>query len=254
MNRKTLHEALYVAAILAFGVAVCALILVSATGCDCGGAELDGEGTDAELADKAVKSTGGKYVRMVGRVDFDKDAETKNTALGDIVEVQPKDVPADAICNVVLDAQPVAVKIIYPDAEWVGNVPNIPALRDEVLEAKCWPVLITGSCTGQPVNTCLWNTFLKGAACTKAADLPQYVGSTAREFHALPFALRQRLLRTRGRCGVGGNVPCMVPVGDPRALAGERVYVPHRWAERDNDLNFVGKTNDEYESRADVHK
>jgi len=252
MNWSTFREGVFATCV---ALAIALLVVFTARGCDCGGCgdagdpdHLSAEETPAESADKAVRSPGGKLVRVVGDVQFDKDADPTASDLGDVVEVQPGDVPGDALCNVVFDARPVAVKVLYPDAEYVGNVPDIPELADEFLAAGCWPVVIQESCTGVPTSTCLWNTQLKGTACTKAADLPQYVGSTAREFDSLPFAVRQRLLRTRGRCGKDGVVPCMVPVGDPRALAGARIYVPHGWSRR-RDLNYVGRTGDEYEDR-----
>lgn len=226
--------------------------------CGCGGCGEQGESrtldsgvahaedfrpSPAQLADKAVRSKTGRLVKVVGADVADDAAVTTGTELGDAVEVAEKDVPPNVLCNVVLDARPVPKSTLYPDGnEYVRNFPDIQKLIDAFRRSGCDPVMIGGSCVPGPVGSCLWNTQLRGADCARAADDPQYVCSGVRDCWTQPPAMKTRLFRTEGLCddGEDGKVTCEVRWGDERAVAGKRAHIPHGWAGRDRDLNYVG--------------
>ena len=94
--------------------------------------------------------------------------------------------------------------------------------------------------------------LFRGECCRRAADSPQYVGSTLKEFLALPIGTQRRFLRTQGKCigDEGQEIGCSVPIGDPRSIANARVIVPHSFAGR-YDANFV---HGEYDSLSGKHK
>lgn len=252
------------------GVAALAVVLLAlgvGGACECGGCGEPGddagvdvgspavknmEPTEAQRADKVVRSKTGRLVRVVG-AEFDKDdAVTSGTDLGNVVEVQKVSLDR-AICNVVIDARPVPGSELYPDGnEYVRNYPDIPALADAFRRSGCRPVMISGSCLPEPVGSCLWNTQLKGTDCADVADEPQFVCSGVQDCWSQSPEMKARLFRTKGECddGKGGKQPCTVRWGDDRAVDGERVYIPHGWAGRDNDLNFRGVGGSgEFESR-----
>jgi len=189
--------------------------------------------TESQVASRAVRSSNGRLVRIVG-TKSDQEVGVGDSDLGRIVEVANH---GNGICHVLLDAMPVPKSEIFPDGmEYVGNVPNIPSLAQYFGKAS-WPVIIAGSCN--EIGSCIWSALLKGEGCVQAGSLANYVGSTMQEFLALPVGTKSRFLRTRGTC-VGDDGPhnCTVPVGDERAIAGEPVTVPSSWSGR-IDLNFV---------------
>ena len=98
--------------------------------------------------------------------------------------------------------------------------------------------MIPSSCNG--IGSCMWSVLFRGDCCTRAAASPQYIGSTLKEFLALPVGTQRRFLRVQGECigDEGQKIGCSVPIGDPRMMAGAKVIVPHRFAGRD-DANFV---------------
>lgn len=201
-----------------------------------------------QVADKVVRTKLGKLVRIARHVDTPGNAAIMTTVLGDVVEVPT--VPANGICNVVVEAPSIDAKVFYGDSERASmEVPNIPALKNAFGKAS-WPVMIPDS---QASGKWLWNVLLRGDDCTKAADDPNFVGSTMREFLTLPDSYKRRLVRTRGTCDVDGKqVECTVPWGDSRAVPGSRMFVPHGWAGSEHDLNYVGVTSGVYEERTSI--
>lgn len=200
---------------------------------------------ESQLCQRAVRASKGKLVRIVG-VAPGSDEEVKDTEVGRVVEVA--EVPDHALCHVVLDARPVARSQLFSDGnEYVGNTAQVEDLKDCLGEAS-WPVSISGSCNG--VGSCMWSVLFRGECCRRAADSPQYVGSTLKEFLALPVGIQRRFLRVRGKCvgDEGEEVGCSVPIGDPRAVAGAEAVVYHSWSKR-TDLNYVRGEWDEQAGR-----
>ena len=209
------------------------------------------EFTEAQKADQVIRSGAGKLIRMArSNITVAPDAATVDTELGKVVELdEPK-----GVCNVIIDARAIRVSLLYEDPE-MGNreVPNIAALRPYMGKVS-WPVKIQGSKDG--TGSWLWNGLFKDADCKIIADMDNaYIGSTIREFLLKDPQLQARLLRTKGRCeskdeeGKVKTIDCTVPVGDPRAIAGERIFVPHGWAGAEHDINFLGSTAGIVESR-----
>lgn len=193
------------------------------------------EPTPAQVADKAVRAQNGMLVRVVG-AEFDKSAAvTKDTDLGDVVEVQTID--GRTLCNVVIYATVVNKSEFYKDkdgklAELAGTMPNVPELDFTEGVRGCY--MLPGTCEA---GICAWNVLLRGEECRKVGGLQHYVASTVKEMWDLP-SVRSRLLVTDGMCGDDNDIPCAVSVGDPRAIPGRKIRFPHAWAGRWNDLNF----------------
>jgi hypothetical protein len=205
--------------------------------------------TEADVCPRAIRTPTGRMVRVVGVESKGGNSEVKDTEVGRVVEVV--ELPSNAICHAIVDARPKAKSQFFPDGnEYVGNVPDIPALKDCYGKAS-WPVMISGSCLSGPVGSCHWSMLLKGECCKIVGDLPQYEGSTLKEILAKPITIQRRILRTKGRCigDEGQQIDCTVPIGDPKAIANAPVFISHGWAGR-QDLNFVpGK----WDSQAEKH-
>jgi len=210
-----------------------------------------GQGASDEVrqANKVARAANGKLVRIVGGPEPAENVAVSTSVLGDVVEVAN---PGNGLCHVILDARPIAKSIIFDDGmEYVGNVPNIPELKNAFGKAS-WPVMIPGSCNG--VGACMWSALFRGAACLAIAETDYYVGSTMHEFLALPRGQQRRFLRVRGTCTENDlERSCSVPIGDPRANVGSPVTVPHGWSGR-IDLNYVkaqnGKPNPRHPKKA----
>ena len=193
------------------------------------------EAEEADLAPRAVRSGGGRLVRVVG-CRGEQAGAVEDTAVGRVVEVDGVD--ENVRCHVVVDAMPKPYSEVFPDgSEYVRNIPDIPEIGAEDFHRASWPVMISGSCN--QAGSCMWSWLLRGDACLKIADLDYYVGSTMQEFLALDQGQQERFLRTRGTCvSEEGETSCTVSVGDPRADPDAAVVLPHKWAGRD-DLNYV---------------
>lgn len=179
------------------------------------------EQTAADLAIKAVQSTKGTYVKVVGG-NYDKEATPIKLASADVVPIIATD---QSTCNVVFDSKKVSGK---PEA-----------LSDKWGKAST-PVEIPGSCLN---GSCIWNGLLTGDECKDIADLPGYLGSTYEELVALPTATQARFMKVAGTCmmkinGKDVQTDCTVPVGDPKAKLGAEPFFPHSWSKRD-DLNQI---------------
>jgi len=204
------------------------------------------EQTSAQKADKVVKSSNGMFVRVVGAA-FDKDAAvTKDTGVGDVVEVQS--VNGQVLCNVVIYATAINKSEFYKDKDgepvkMVGTMPNVPELDFAEGVRGCY--MMPGSCKA---GICAWNVLLRGAECRKVGSLPYYVASTIKEIWDMPSA-RARLLVTDGMCGEDNNIPCTVSLGDPRAIPNRKIRFNHSWAGRWSDLNFRQMRNGKYLER-----
>lgn len=178
--------------------------------------------TEADLVPKLAVSPGGKSIKIVGAATA-PSAIVSDTSMGRAVVVSS--VPANAICSVVFEAKEDTNK----------NRPNV--LKNDWGKVS-EPLKISSKDAN---GMFIWTGLLKGDACAVAADLPGYLGSTFEELVALPVAKQARFLKTWGTCAAdGGTIRCVVPVGDPKALAGEEVFFPAGWAGR-NDLNFIKK-------------
>ena len=183
--------------------------------------------TPAQKADKAMRSSDGTLVRVVGAA-FDRNAAvTKDTDVGDVVEVQT--VNSQVLCNVVIYAAEIDKSEFYNDAELIGTLPNVAEL--DFADGVRGIHLMWGTCEA---GICAWNLLLRGQECAKVGALPHYVASTMKEMWDLP-SVRARLLVTDGMCA---GESCTVPAGDPRAIPGSAIRFPHRWSGRYGDLDF----------------
>lgn len=201
--------------------------------------------TDAEKADKIVRTKDGKAVRIVGSLVYDKDATPSATPVGNTVEAST--VPENALCNLTIEAAETSMGTLYLGERGSRKIPNLPKMSAFFGKAS-WPVKIDNSLDK---GKWLWTVLMKGEDCLTAADMDiDYIGSSMGEFRNMTLVIKRRMLRTEGVCDFGdGKVKCSVPFGDPRAVAGKRVYVPHGWAGLDHGLNYLGMTNDVLEDR-----
>ncbi len=130
---------------------------------------------------------------------------------------------------------------------YVGNLPDVgEALYNSVVR-KSIPVMIPGSCVA---DICLWTVMLRGDDCLKIADSDHYVGSTMKEFMSMGKDFKKRFLKTYGMCTSDeGEVRCVVPFGDKRAIQGEAIFFGGTsWAGR-SDLDFYRFKNGELGSK-----
>ena len=185
------------------------------------------EPNPAVTADRIVIMDG-KRIRIVGVRQAKTDEVLPGTPLGDVVEhdIAGVQFEPNALCHVILRAKPVA--------QDVRMVPAMPALVPHWGVAS-WPVEIDCDDTD-----CIWAVLLPPAGCLAAVALPGYLGSTMREFRQLAAPLRARFLRTWADLEIDGQtVLSVVPVGHPKAKPDAVEFVPHGWAGRWGDLNFV---------------
>jgi hypothetical protein len=96
----------------------------------------------------------------------------------------------------------------------------------------------------------VWNALARGQDCLEVATLPGYLGSTLEDLQALPIEKQARVLKVAGTCHIPAHgqmpatdVTCAVPVGDPKAIAGEKPFFPHSWAGLD-ELNMKARVVD----------
>lgn len=199
---------------------------------------------ERDVCTKAVRTPGGKLVRVVG-VQADSQDAVADTELGRTVVVSG--VSERSLCHVMIDAKPKK----KTEDDGVGcsrDYADIPELFPHFGKASC-PVKIGGS---EVSGSYLWSVLLRGDACMIAGDLPSYKGSDMHDFLKLPMEQKRRFLKVQGQCPVdGGFVGCTVPVGDPRAVPGSPVQVPHGWAGR-RDLNYVRAVGGKPELRYDI--
>jgi len=77
--------------------------------------------SEAQRKDKVVRTKFGKLVRIT-HIEVAADATiTAGTDLGDVVEVQPSDIPENALCNLIIDAEETTIKILYADPDPKGS-------------------------------------------------------------------------------------------------------------------------------------
>lgn len=209
------------------------------------------DSTLADAADKIACDKDRRCVRVIN-VAYDKNAVPASTDFGSTVEGTIK---PDSLCNVILDAFPIAMSELYEGSEYVRNVPNAPELRDMMGKAS-WPVMLGNSCTH--AGNCLWTALFRGQDCLTVAASPYYVASTMRELQDMKPTSDERALWTEGLCNcldVGGQpakCKCDVLVSDPRAIAHRAERIMHTWAGRDHDLGFRKATDGVLQDRKAV--
>ena len=186
---------------------------------------------EAEIADKASITKGGKTIRIVGE-EVSKDAVVESTAIGRAVVIDQ--VTERTECSLVIEAPFKECKEEEPDCD--PNAINAPEL-DRFLTSV---TIIYDSCDED--RWCMWMVMLRGKACEKVADSSYYIGSTMREFVLLDPDTRGRIVKTEGDCRDKKGNPyfCYVPVGSANAKP-DRWIVPIMWSGRD-DLRYVEAT------------
>jgi len=231
----------------AFGVVVVVFILV-AFFCAVVGAQshvdpIDGGAIEpepvdpAQCADQLFNTPSGNYVRIIGG-KIPEDAAVLPSPIGDAVNVPT--VPADALCNVILDAVPVDATVGPCSGR---RVPAVLELAHAFGDASC-PVEMSGTEDGGKI---LWNVMLRGAACVTAADAKEYVASSMGEVLPLggnPPKWKCRLARAQIQVeeevqGQRMMVNKTVSVCDPRVDREKaQISIPHAWSGRYGDLNY----------------
>jgi len=189
-----------------------------------------------EVADRVIVSSGGKRIRVVK--NNPTGTRVQDTELGRVV-IEEETTPED-ICNVVFEAR---VRIV--DRVETPRFPLEHAHLNDIWLGVMTPLVVPGSKIGDMVA---WWTILRGENCRLIADYPGYWGSTMRELLNLPIGKKSRILQTAGICN---SEPCVVPVGNPGAIDGEKIYFPMSLAGRD-DINFVKAKRDVPEDRREV--
>jgi len=172
---------------------------------------------------KVVKTKSGKQVRIVG---FDApDAKEEDTEFGKALIFSGENVPSNAFCNVVFEAD---VEIeegrLKPALENLENFLNAGAL----------PVLMRID----DDDVGIWNCLFRGNDCISVAELPGYLGSDIQQFINHPK--RKFLLKTQAKAGSkdkNGHLKTSVDIDDVDADPDAEVVVPHGWLGRD-DFNF----------------
>jgi hypothetical protein len=186
-------------------------------------------------ADQLFNTPAGNHVRIVGGT-IPVDAAVLPSPIGDAVNVPS--VPANALCNVIVDAIPVE-----HEGAPGGFIPGIPELAHSFGDVS-WAVPISGS-EGTEGNV-LWSVLLKGGACVTAADSTAYVLSSTAEMRPFTKPLTEwkcRLLRAQISVveevdGQQVQVTKTVSACDERVdLARDKLSIPHAWAGR-HLLNF----------------
>uniref|UniRef100_A0A6M3XNU1 Uncharacterized protein n=1 Tax=viral metagenome TaxID=1070528 RepID=A0A6M3XNU1_9ZZZZ len=189
-----------------------------------------------EVADRVIVSSGGKRIRVVKHNQ--KGTRVQDTELGRVVIEE--ETTLEDICNVVFEAR---VRIV--DRVETPRFPLEHAHLNDIWLGAMTPLVVPGSKIGDMVA---WWTILRGENCRLIADYPGYWGSTMRELLSLPVVKKSRILRTAGVCN---GEPCVVPVGNPGAIDGEKIYFPMSLAGRE-DINFVKAKRDVPEDRREV--
>ena len=184
---------------------------------------------EAEIADKASITKGGKTIRIVGE-EVSKDAAVESTAIGRVVVIDQ--VTERTECSLVIEAPFKECKEEEPDCD--PNAINAPEL-DRFLTSV---TIIYDSCDED--RWCMWMVMLRGKACEKVADSSYYIGSTMREFVLLDPDTRGRIVKTEGDCRDKKGKPyfCYVPDRASNAKPGMPWIVPIMWSGRD-DLRYV---------------
>lgn len=184
--------------------------------------------TEAQMAPKLARASNGRLVHVSGMAATTEEVE--DTTLGRAVVLTSID--DRALCNVVFEAKEKAKK---PDALAAAWGKASEPVKMSAPDAK---------------GIIVWNALAKGQDCLEVAKLPGYLCSTLDECLSLPIEKQARFLKVKGTCHIPahGHIPaqdvnCAVPVGDPKAIAGEKPFFPHSWADL-NELNMTAKSVD----------
>lgn len=226
------------------------LILIALCILSCGktGASLDA-GTIAKDQTSVVSvdfgyQSGTKLVHVVGVQAV--EAEATETTIGKAAVVTS--LPDDALCTVVLDAK-IGTRVIPNGKESIlVEVPDLPSCLS-YFGKDMWPIRLTGS---DMDKSWIWYTLLRGQGCAEIVNCAgaAYLGSSIKEFFALPDTAKRRFLKTMGKCG---GTDCVVPIGDAKATVGAKIFFPMELAGR-YDLNYTsienGLVKDRYPSDA----
>ena len=193
--------------------------------------ELEQVTKESDTADKVYTHASGRSIRVVGSTT--KSESISEGSLGRVVETFT--LQSESLCPVVFQAIPDATKklpVVEGITEWNTMTPIVVDRS-----GKKW----------------IWWVVLDADNCEVMAGYEDYIGSTLKEFIALPFSLRSKILKTYGTCevtveGTTEQTNCTVPVGDARAIDGAEVFFPHNLAGR-TDLNYKKYKNGQIEPR-----
>jgi hypothetical protein len=167
-----------------------------------------------------AKTKSGKHVRIVmGAI---AGAKEEDTDFGKAFVIPEGNVPADAFCNIVFEAD-IEIKNGRPQ-------PKLDGL-DRLLNAGALPVLIRID----DDDVGIWNCLFKGNSCLSMAEMPEYIGSDIQQF--INHKKRKFLLKTRAITGSkdkNDRPKADVDIDDVDADPNAEVIFPHGWAGRDD--------------------